>query len=326
VGIVSAIAADRNLTISGVEIVINEETEIEGDIEVGDVVQVTGIILPDGAWLAQAIERVAEEADFEFTGTVNSIVPWVVAGIGFEVDEFTVIAERIEVNSLVQVQGQILADGTWLASSITLLDEEGEITVTFRGRVASIDPWIVRGILLATDDNTQIEAGIVRGDIVWVTAVILRDGTFLAKTIQLIEDDTFPIGCFTIASTVIGISGNVVTLEGLPAITLDDHITIEGDLRPNTIIIITLCIGQDGTVTIITIIVIYHIPPPPPAPPPGGGNDDDDGNGGGGKVTICHKGRNTLTVSQSALGAHLGHGDTIGSCRNGGGGDDDDDD
>jgi hypothetical protein len=36
------------------------------------------------------------------------------------------------------------------------------------------------------------------------------------------------------------------------------------------------------------------------------GNDD--------KVTICHKGR-TIKVAQSAVRAHLAHGDTLGACE-----------
>jgi len=312
VGVVGAIEAD-SWTISGVEIAVDDDTVIEENIEVGDVVHVTGVILADGTWLAHQIELVEEESDFEFTGIVNSIDPWIVAGIGFEVDEFTAIDEGIEVDSLVHVQGQILADGTWLATSIALLDEETEITVIFVGTVDSIDPWIVSGISLETDDDTEIEPGIVVSDTVQVTAVILPDGTFLAKTIELIDDDTFPLGCFTIATTVIGISGNVVTLEGLPTITLEDDIEVEGDLAPNTIIIITLCVSEDGTITIITIIVISNVTLPPTLPP-GGGDDDDDG-GNSDKVTICHKGRNTLTVAQAALGGHLGHGDTIGACN-----------
>jgi hypothetical protein len=32
------------------------------------------------------------------------------------------------------------------------------------------------------------------------------------------------------------------------------------------------------------------------------------------KVTLCHKGKNTLTVGVSAVEAHLRHGDSIGSC------------
>lgn len=32
------------------------------------------------------------------------------------------------------------------------------------------------------------------------------------------------------------------------------------------------------------------------------------------KVTICHKGKRTLSVAQAAVQAHLDHGDTIGAC------------
>jgi microcystin-dependent protein len=34
----------------------------------------------------------------------------------------------------------------------------------------------------------------------------------------------------------------------------------------------------------------------------------------GKKVTICHKGKNTITISKKALPAHLRHGDTVGPC------------
>jgi hypothetical protein len=45
--------------------------------------------------------------------------------------------------------------------------------------------------------------------------------------------------------------------------------------------------------------------------------DDEDRDGHGkdhDKVTICHKGH-TITVSRSALHAHLAHGDSLGSCE-----------
>ena len=32
------------------------------------------------------------------------------------------------------------------------------------------------------------------------------------------------------------------------------------------------------------------------------------------KAVVCHKGKKTLTVGQSALKAHLKHGDHLGSC------------
>ena len=33
------------------------------------------------------------------------------------------------------------------------------------------------------------------------------------------------------------------------------------------------------------------------------------------KVLVCHKGKKTLSISSSALQAHLGHGDHRGVCR-----------
>jgi hypothetical protein len=45
-----------------------------------------------------------------------------------------------------------------------------------------------------------------------------------------------------------------------------------------------------------------------------GEDDDDDDDGSGNKVTICHKGKNEITVDESAVSAHLGHGDTRGAC------------
>ena len=309
VGITNAIDTDSWI-ISGVEIAINEDTEIEGEVVVGDAVHVQGVILEDGTWLAEAIELVEEESDFEFTGEVNTIDPWVVSGIGFEVDEFTLIEEGIVVGSLVHVEGQILEDGTWLATEISLVEDD-DIMVVFVGTVDGMDPWIVSGIALATDEDTEIEEGIVVSDTVRVTAVILPDGSLLAVTIELIDDD-LPVGCFTSAVLVTGVDGNIISLEGLPNITIGDDTVIEGELEVNAIIIVSFCVNEDGTITIITIIVIYNVPPTPTIPPPGG---DDDGGGNGDKVAVCHKGRNTLSVSQSALGGHLGHGDTVGPCN-----------
>ncbi len=37
--------------------------------------------------------------------------------------------------------------------------------------------------------------------------------------------------------------------------------------------------------------------------------------GAGGKVAVCHKGKKTIYVDESALDAHLRHGDYLGMCR-----------
>ena len=59
-----------------------------------------------------------------------------------------------------------------------------------------------------------------------------------------------------------------------------------------------------------------------------GDEDDDVANGGHGKgkVLVCHKGKNTINISQSALQAHLRIGGTEGACGEQNGQDDDSDD
>jgi hypothetical protein len=53
------------------------------------------------------------------------------------------------------------------------------------------------------------------------------------------------------------------------------------------------------------------------------GTEEEHGRGGGQqKVTLCHKGKNTLTVGAPALAAHERHGDREGACGGGSGGQD----
>ncbi|MBI4928672.1 MAG: FecR domain-containing protein [Anaerolineae bacterium] len=59
-GVVESIAADR-WVISGKTVLVGAETEIDGDLAVGDVVSVSFTILEDGSWLAREIEALDDE-------------------------------------------------------------------------------------------------------------------------------------------------------------------------------------------------------------------------------------------------------------------------
>ncbi len=56
------------------------------------------------------------------------------------------------------------------------------------------------------------------------------------------------------------------------------------------------------------------VKPGPPEETPGPGVAQNGGGGGQQKVTICHKGKHTITVGAPAQAAHLRHGDTEGPC------------
>ncbi len=312
VGLVTTIG-DEAWVIGGIEIAVDDNTEIEGGIKVGDVVEVEGLILADGTWLAREIQLEEDEAQFEFTGPVDSIDPWMVAGIPLTIDTFTEIDSGIEVGDLVYVQGQILSDGDWLATVIRLVSDD-DATFTIIGTVDGIDPWIVSGLTLMVDDNTLIDDDIEEGTLVLAQGIILPDGTFLATLIKSLEDIDDDAGCFTITTKVIGVDGDQITLKGLPPVTLDDDVIVDGDIIPSTTVSITICINQDGTIIIISIVVIIYVPPPAPIPP-----DNDQPSG---KVTICHYppgnhgSRHTLTVGLPAwINAHSAHGDTFGTCK-----------
>jgi len=71
-------------------------------------------------------------------------------------------------------------------------------------------------------------------------------------------------------------------------------------------VLVVVCTSGDGQIVIIQIIIVNV-----------GDTGDVEIPGEGEKVLVCHKpGKNahTLSISASALPAHLGHGDTLGPC------------
>jgi len=299
--------------VSGVVITVDGETAVSTNIQVGDIVQVKGLILEDQTWLAHTIDLIDTTlASFNISGDVQRIAPWQVAGITFTTSPNTLIDDDIEVGDVVQVLGRILPDGTWLADSITLLDEDFLLEIVFAGIVDEIDPWIVNGLPLDTNEDTRIDDDIEVGDLVRVTARILEDGTWLATRIDRLSGE-IDEGCVTVTAVVTNIGSGTLTLSNGTSLNMDE-VEIEGELKVGSVVMIIACVAEDGSIQIEQIIVLYTPidTPPPPPPPPG----DDDNSGG--DTTICHKpgtpAEKTKTVPQSALSGHLGHGDTMGAC------------
>jgi hypothetical protein len=284
-GIVEA-AGGGAWTIAGIAITVDAETDIDDDIVVGDVVAVNGWILADGAWLAHRIERVDDDDDlpeFAFSGQVQSLDPWQVAGITFETREWTIIDPGIAVGDQVRVRGVIQEDGTWVATVIDKMDDDDDSNkITLVGVVDSIDPWVVNGMPLLVSSNTLIFGDVVVGDMVIVEIQLLLDGTWQVLSIRPLHPQ-FGLGCFTVSTAVVGVQPNQLSLEHWPTVTLDDDIEIEGDIKADSIITLPICVHFDGTIIVVgNIIVIYQpiviIVPPAPAPP-GRGNSNDNHNG-----------------------------------------------
>ncbi len=314
-GVVQQVGANEWL-ISNVTVAVNADTKIDDGLEVGDLVRAQGWILKDGTWLASSITRVEDKASsFEITGILQSMNPWVVAGVGFETREWTQIDIGLKTGDLVHVEGIIQEDGTWVAFEIRRVGDT-QVTILI-GRVYSINPWIVSGFHLNVDQDTQIIGNITIGMLVRVEIQWLPDGSHKVLRIEPVSEFWWwwDLGCHELVVIVDGVDGHDLRLKGWPNLPLGEGFKIPKDLRPGAIILIQICFDKDGNVRIITIIIIFQPEPPPPP--------DDTG----GMVTICHKpGKHEQTkiIPKSALGGHLGHGDTLGPC--GGGGHDEDED
>lgn len=256
---------------------------------------------------------VTGETTFEIVGEVENTDPWMVTGNTFATRETTQIDEGLEPGDRVKIKGIILEDGTWLAYSIERAEPEEQpaSTILLIGKVASIDPWVVNGITLNVTSDTLISEGITLEMIVRVEILLLEDGTWEVLSIVPLGSFTDVPGCATVTATVVGVDGNQVQLEGWPPITLGEDIIIEvdgggdGALGADQRVLVVVCVSE-GQIVVTHIIILNSGTPTPPA------------SGEGGKVLVCHKpnkkGGHTLSISSSAVPAHLGHGDKLGAC------------
>ena len=261
----------------------------------------------DGGWVP-----VGGETTFEITGQLESTDPWMVTGNTLATRDSTQIDEGLEAGDLVKVRGVILEDGTWLAYSIERVEEQTDPIIILIGKVTSIDPWVVNGITLNVTSETLIGEGIEPEMIVRVEILLLEDGTWEVISIVALGEFTAVPGCATVTAIVVSVNGNEIQLVGWPVITLSEDVKIENDqggegiLSVNQVVLVVVCSSEDGQI-IITHIIILNISE---------GEISSDGEDE--KVLICHKpdkkGGHTLSISSSAVSAHLGHGDKLGAC------------
>jgi hypothetical protein len=307
-GVVQQIS-EQSWVISNITVTLDVNAVIDEGLLVGDAVHVQGWILDDDTWRATSITYfIDQNSAFEFFGYLESMDPdpWVVAGIPFEVREWTVIDADLNEGDLVRVAGQIQTDGTWLASEVRRYDKA--LLTILIGRVHSTDPWVVSGFELNVDAETIIEGEITVGMLVRVELHLLPDGTHKVIRITPLKGFDWELGCQYLVVTVIGIDGNKIILDGLPSLQLSEDVQIEGDIKTGSIVQIMICYDEDMNVVVVYIIVIYD----PVFPPP-----DDGKSGKKEKVTVCHKpskNPHTIVISASAVPAHLGHGDILGPC------------
>ncbi len=112
--------------IGGVPVELDEHTQIDGDLNVGDFVILSGRILSSENWLADHIERSDEKASFfTFNGPLVSMDSgsWKIGDRLLVVDERTELGSDLALNDPVLVTFTLQEDGSWLALKVEYFDK-----------------------------------------------------------------------------------------------------------------------------------------------------------------------------------------------------------
>jgi len=114
--------------VSGQQVTVNAETQVVGDIAVGDIVMVKAKLLPDGSLIAIRIKLMDKGFQMHpqvisFQGIVESQTDsaWVVAGQTVAIDNATEIHGNPQVNDRVLVVAEVQEDGSLTARVINLI-------------------------------------------------------------------------------------------------------------------------------------------------------------------------------------------------------------
>ena len=266
-------------TVAGKTFDTNELTQIDENLQVGDLVSVQGAVLEDGTWVAYSIKSAEQQTDpvLILIGVVTSIDPWVVNGIDLTVTDETDLQGDITEGMIVRVEISLLADGTWKVLSIAPLGEPAE---------SSGCATIIATVVSVNGDQIQFLG--------WPTTITLEQVTPTETVAPNTNDSS---------------TGD----DGQDENANDENENSAGSdaLAEGQVVMAVICVSDGGTFVIVHFTILNSDTE--------GGSNNGDTSAGGEKVLICHKpnkkkGGHTLSIAQAAVPAHLAHGDTMGSC------------
>jgi hypothetical protein len=150
---------------------------------------------------------------------------------------------RIEDN-MVEVRDDT---GDWRSAAA---DSAFEMTA----KLERIDPWIVAGKTLTTNESTEIADGLQVGDLVLVRGTILEDNTWLASSIALAEEQVDPI--IILIGRVNSVDPWVV--NEIP-LNVTEETEIQGTITPGMIVRVEILLLADGTWQVLSIIPLEDV-------------------------------------------------------------------
>ena len=236
--------SDSTWTVSKRVMQINAYSEIEPGLKPGDTVQVAGSTAADGVfWAGRLNQAAGAGSNFRFAGIITSMDDnvWTISGVKVTIDENTNLYGDFVIGNPVRVEGIIMEDYTWLATTTNLVTPEG-YRFEFTGEVQSINPWIVSGIGFDTADWTEIDADIQVGDKVRVLGWSTPMAPGSLKSIDLLDMEHSAWFAFFCPVLSMG-PWNV---GGVPLI-VDERTRIKGEITLGEMVKVKGWIMDDGS-------------------------------------------------------------------------------
>lgn len=212
-----------NITsISGSEIAIDDlvfrvdnNTTLPGNLKVGNLVKVHGLLLPDNTHYALAVtaggkgssNSESKGSEFEFYGVVQAIDAdtWLISDQLFQIAAGAEIASGLLTGDVVKVEGSIAngqlvvreikrVEGT-MAVTVRSSDDDKKSTemaddnqdeVEFFGAIESINgnTWVIGGKAVTIVPGTEIKGNLKVGDSVKVHLIQQAEGSFVAREVE----------------------------------------------------------------------------------------------------------------------------------------------
>ena len=138
---------------------------------------------------------------------------------------------------------------------VEVLDENGKwipvagsATFELTGELESLDPWIVAGTTIETNELTQIADDLQVSDLVRVRGAILKDGTWVAYSIEPAKEQT------ELVVILIGIVDSVDpwVVNGIELNVTEDT-QIQGNVTVGMLVLVKIMLLPDGTWEVISI-------------------------------------------------------------------------
>ena len=173
-----------------------------------------------------------------YLGIITSMLACMAIGLG---TSNTTDTGTLQIdNGSVEVKGQ---NGEWMPVA-------GASTFELVGVLKSLNPWVVAGTTLETNETISIQDGLQVGDLVRVKGTVLEDGKWVAYSIERAEEQTNPNPTIVIIGKVTSTDPwvvNGITLN----VTADTVIT--GDITVGMLVRVEILLLEDGTWEVISI-------------------------------------------------------------------------